>query len=339
MATFSVWARGDSSTANNASLNVQGTNKTPTTLLTFSDDYDGDGTGGDGDLNLDIFISGAEDPDTVVFLGNDPTAYTFTVEFGGTLPFTNKLSNVNGTDLRGADILVLTVSNGQRYFFVQGSDGSTFWFNVMNAFPNGAHSIENVFVCYLAGTLIDTPEGPRAVESLRIGDEVSRSGGGAAIIRHVATRRFSAREVAIFPTLLPLTVPAGHLAPGVPSADLTVSALHRILVRDADLERLFGCAEAFVAARDLPGVRAASVSDVTYVHFMCDAHECVIANGCESESLYPGEMALAWLGAEDRAQVTKLVGGVRVQTAYPCLSAREAAVWREAVQRREKRTA
>lgn len=329
---FSVYARGDSSTANNASLNVESTNQQPTVLLTFAA-----ASGGDEKLE---FNDGQPDPDTVVYLGSDlTTAYTFTLEFGGYLPQSNKLSNVAGVDLRGAEILVLTLSNGDRYFFVKDSSGTTSWQTIMDAFPNGAHAIENTYACYAAGTLIETPGGPVAVEALRVGDLVLTDAGLPVPVRFTAARRFTARELQAFPPLRPVLIPAGGLAPGVPSRDLVVSGLHRILVRGAELERLFGLDAAFVAARDLPQGRPAPAGPLTYVHFLCDAHACVIANGCESESLFPGDMALAGLSARERDTVADILGPAHGTTAYPCLTAREAAVWRDALQRREKRTA
>lgn len=320
---FSVWARGDSNTANNASLNVQSTNQQPTTLLTF------EATPG-GDEVLDFNKgAGTIDDDTVVYLNNDPTAYTFVAEFGGFLPRTNKLSNVNGMDLRGAEIRVLTIQEtGQRFFFIVGSDGSTTWFNTMQSFPNGAHNIANIFACYTAGTLIDTPDGPRAVEALAAGDLVTTADGRAVPVRLVVSRELPAREAEVFGALRPYVIPAGALGPDVPRHNLTVSALHRILVRDAGLAPLFGVDAAYVAARDHPSARPAVVGPrLTYVHVLCDAHECLIAEGVESESLLPGDVALASVGPEARARIREIVGERPVRTAYPCLTGREAALW------------
>ena len=320
---FSVWARGDSSSANNASLNVETTNQQPTTLLTFEA-----APGGDEKLEFNKG-AGTIDDDTVVYVNSDPTPYTFVMEFGGFLPQSNKLSNVNGVDLRGAEIQILTVQEtGDRYFFLVGSDGSTFWFDVMDAFPNGAHRLQNEYVCYAAGTLIETPSGPRPVETLAAGDPVTTSDGRAVPVRLAVSHSFTAAEVGAFAALRPIVVPAGALGQGLPRADLVVSALHRILVRDPSFALLFGHDAAYVAARDLPFARPAPAGAITYVHLLCDAHECLIANGAESESLLPGDVALASVGPSDRARIAGIVGRRPVQTAFPCLTAREAALWR-----------
>ncbi|WP_413718612.1 Hint domain-containing protein [Silicimonas sp. MF1-12-2] len=331
---FSVWARGDSSSANNSSLNTESTNQQPTTLLTFEAT-----AGGDEKLEFNKG-AGTADEDTVVYLNSDPTPYTFVLEFGGYLPQSNKLSNVNGEDLRGAEIYVLTIeATGERFFFLAGSDGSQFYFDIMDAFPNGAHAIQGLFACYTEGTLIETPDGPRPIEAIAPGDLVTTLDGRHVPVRFSAKRHVRARELRAFPALQPILIPAGSVAPGMPSSDLTVSALHRVLVRDPDIELLFGLDAAYVAARDLPRARPAPIRDLTYVHVLCDSHECLIANGCQSESLLPGDVALASLGQADAARVREIVGERPVHTAFPCLKGYEAALWRRVVLDREKLTA
>lgn len=331
---FSVWARGDSSTANNASLNAQGTSTQPTVLLTFQ------AAAGGGDEKLE-FNGGSPDPDTVVLadLDEDGTdeEYTFTLEFGGFLPQSNKLNGVgpNNTDLRGEEIMVLTLSDGTRLFFLINSDGSMEWFDIMDDFPNGAHSIDNTYMCYVEGTLIKTPDGMARVEDLAEGDVVLTIDDQFARIIHVASRNIRASELRAFPNLRPVVIP-GDPAVG---SDLVVSPLHRVLVRGPELEQLFGFSAAFVAARDAPGARPAPVGDLTYVHFLCEEHVAVTANGCESESLFPGDVTLYSMGPRERDAVLSKLDQRRQSTAYPCLTAREAAVLRDAIQSREKRSA
>ncbi len=331
---FSVWARGDSSTANNASLNVQGTNTQPTVLLTFQ------AADADGDDKLE-FNGGNPDPDTVVLADLDGDGideeYTFTLEFGGFLPQSNKLSALGplNADLRGEEIMVLTLSDGTRLFFVVNSDGSMEWFDIMEDFPNGAHAIDNTYMCYVAGTLIKTPGGVTPVEELSEGDQVSTIDGQVARIVHVASRDIRASEMRAFPNLRPVVI-SGDPARG---DDLVVSPLHRVLVRGPELEQLFGLSAAFVAARDAPGARPAPVGDLTYVHFLCEEHVGVIANGCESESMFPGDVALYAMGPSERDEVLSKLNVRSQRTAYPCLTSREAAVLCDAIQSREKRSA
>ena len=200
---FSVWARGDSSSAGNSSLNVENTNQEPTVLLTFQ------AASGGGDEKLE-FSGGNPDPDTVVLADLDGDGfdeeYTFTLEFGGFLPQSNKLNWVgpNNTDLRDEEIMVLTLSDGTRLFFVINSYGSMEWFDIMDDFPNGAHTIDNTYMCYVAGTLIKTPQGLVAVEDLGEGGLVSTLDGQVARMVRVARRDIRASEMRAFPNLRPV---------------------------------------------------------------------------------------------------------------------------------------
>lgn len=288
MTEISFYARGDSSSANNAALNVQGTSTTPTTLLTFS-------SGESGDIQLD-YNGGLADPDTLLVING--VSMTFTVEFSGTLPGTNKLSNVNGEDLRGQQIVVITAENGQRFFFLSNGTTSS---ATMSAFPNGAHSIGNIsstgplLVCFLRGTQIATPSGERAVETLAVGDLVLNDEGKAVPIRWIGRRSVSAAEVALFPDLRPVIVPAGMFGPGMPHSPLGLSPQHRIALTGWQTELLFGCDEVLVPAVHLPqsaAMRAKGPGPFEYFHLLFDRHEIVISNGLPTESFQLGERGL-----------------------------------------------
>ena len=329
---FSVWARGDSPSASNASLNAENTNTTPTTLLTF------EATAG-GDEKLE-FNDGLPDPDTIVYVDGDlSNPMTFTMEFGGFLPSSNKLSNVNGMDLRGAEIVILTLENGERLFFLKDSDGSMTWFDTMEAFPNGAHDVTGIYTCYAKGTLIDTPAGARLVEDLIAGDQIVGTDGRAATIRLITSRDFSAKELAAFKMLRPYELTANSPTGDQLARPLIVSAQHRILIHDPAFTYLFGFEAAFVAAQDIPWSVPAPVKDMTYYHFLCDEHECVTANGLVSESLFLGAMTLQSLTSEQRKSIADVIERQEQKTAFPCLSSQEAAVWRADIQSREKRIA
>ena len=128
------WARGDSSNANNDEINAQPQSQVPATELTF------EAADPNGDILLD-FNGGQSDPDTVLII--DGVSRTFTVEFSGTLPTTQRYSNIGGEDLRGAEVVIITDDlTGQRYFFTTDPDLNTQ--AIMAAFPNGATSIDNI---------------------------------------------------------------------------------------------------------------------------------------------------------------------------------------------------
>ncbi len=302
MATATFLARGDSSTANNAVLNAQNTNTTPITEITFS-------SGTNGDLRLEP-NGGAADPDTTIIING--VEMTFTVEFSGFLPNSNKLKDVNGVDLRGEPIAVITTETGQRLFFLpDGIDPAT-----LDAFPNGAHDLEGysevaiVPVCFVSGTSILTSEGPRAIEHLKVGDMIRVGEAEYAPVRWMARRTVKFEEMLADQRLRPVCIRANAVAPGVPEADLWLSSGHRVALGGWQAELLFQHREVFVPAASFARLdlrpRSEFLSGVTYHHLMFDRHEIVMANGMPSESLFPGDMALASLTRADHAALADL---------------------------------
>lgn len=140
-----------------------------------------------------------------------------------------------------------------------------------------------VVPCFVAGTRIATPEGERAVETLRPGDPVLTRDHGARPIRWIGRRTVAGRGV-----LAPVEIAAGCLGARRP---LFVSPQHRLLVRSGLAELLFGAAEVLVPAAALmggAGVRRRPMPQVTYLHVLLDRHELLEAEGCATESLLPG---------------------------------------------------
>jgi len=292
MTTKTFYARGDSSSANNASLNATGTNKVPTTELVFS-------SGATGDILLD-YAGGGFDPDTTVFV--DGVERFFTVEFSGTLPHTNKLSNVNGEDLRGEEIAVITTDDGTRYFIL--TNGVTS-FATMDDFPNGAHPIENVdntnnvIICFARDTHIKTERGEVLVQDLKVGDLLATADDGFQPIRWITSRKFGFSDLLCHSEYRPIRIPQGFLGKGLPSADLTVSPLHRIAISSWASEMLFFTQEAMLAAKHLMENQSIEHPDIAagveYFHILLDSHQVVFANDLPTESLYPGDTAIASL--------------------------------------------
>lgn len=153
-------------------------------------------------------------------------------------------------------------------------------------------------VCFTAGTLIATPAGPRPVEELKPGDPVLTLDGQARPLRAIRDRRLGHEELRDRPNLWPVVIAAGALGPGVPQRDLAVSPQHRVMVDSAISQRMLGC-PSLVAARRLlvlPGVTQPRPEGGTrYLHLVFDRHEVLSANGCWSESFYPGRQAMAAL--------------------------------------------
>lgn len=169
--------------------------------------------------------------------------------------------------------------------------------------------------CFTAGTLIRTAGGERPVEELAVGDLVWTRDNGLQPIRWIGRRVLRPAELAAQPNLRPIRIRAGALGAGQPARDLVVSPQHRILVRSSIAVRMFGAAEVLVAAKQLlslPGIAIDEAArDVTYLHLMFDHHEVLVSNGAETESLYPGPVALAALGEAAAAEIHALFPELR----------------------------
>lgn len=187
--------------------------------------------------------------------------------------------------------------------------------------------------CFAAGTRIATPRGERPVERLMPGDLVLTADDGPQPLRWIGLRRLSAADVAANPALCPVRIAAGALGPGLPVRDLIVSQQHRMLVASPIGTRIGGgAAEVLVAARHLAGLPGIAVmtdpAPVTYVHFLCDAHQIVRAEGAATESLLPGPQALRSLHRAARQEIAAIFPGVaipgwRLPAARPVLGGRQ----------------
>lgn len=163
--------------------------------------------------------------------------------------------------------------------------------------------------CFTPGTLIQTPDGERAVESLKAGDLVTTVDHGAQPLIWVGETKVAAEG-----KRAPIRFEAGVLGLEQP---LLVSPQHRMLIDDWRANYLFGYREALVAAHTLVNgdtVTRVEGGDVTYFHLLFRQHQIVIANGAKSESYYPGH-ALTAAERETQAEVLGL---------FPELNARDA---------------
>ena len=207
---------------------------------------------------------------------------------GGVLTVTH----VNGVEVSAGS--VVTLSTGQQVevnadgTLTLHGDGDIEDFNFTYTASNGDNS-DTGFVkassipCFVAGTLIRTPEGDVPVETLQPGDLVTTRDHGSQPLRWIGSRRVQAEG-----EFAPILIRAGSFGT---HRDLMVSPQHRILLRDAYAELLFGEGEVLVAAKDL--LNGSSISrqfggDVTYVHLLFDQHQVIYSEGLTTESFLPG---------------------------------------------------
>lgn len=207
---------------------------------------------------------------------------------GGVLTITH----VNGVSVTAGS--VVTLNTGQEIqvnadgTLTLNGDGDVEDFNFTYTVSNGSNS-DTGFVnassipCFVAGTLIATPTGEVAVEALRPGDLVITRDDGPQPLRWSGARCVAAQG-----DFAPILIQAGSYGS---HRDLLVSPQHRILLRDAYAELLFGEGEVLAAAKDL--VNGGSVTcrpggEVTYVHLLFDRHQVIYSEGLATESFLPG---------------------------------------------------
>ena len=183
--------------------------------------------------------------------------------------------------------------------------------------------------CFTAGTLVDTPEGPRRIETLQPGDTVLTVDDGPCRVRWIGGR--TVRGVGRF---APVRIRAGVLGA---TTDILVSPQHRILVGGWQAQLLFGEDEVLVPAKSLVNGDTVTVQPcdiVRYVHLFFDRHQLVTTSGLVSESFFPGQEALSGLEQEAARELFALFPELRTHpqgygpTIRPVRCDRQAAVLR-----------
>ncbi len=151
--------------------------------------------------------------------------------------------------------------------------GNTFEFTIS---PNVLTSTP---VCFAAGTLIRTPAGDVAVETLKAGDLVLTASGDVRPIKWIGHKNIDFRLIPEQKSAQPVRIVADALGPNRPSRDLYLSAGHSICV-DVVGEVLIpvGCL--------INGGTIAQVATdtISYWHVELDSHDVLLANNLPSES-------------------------------------------------------
>jgi Ca2+-binding RTX toxin-like protein len=256
-------------------------------------------TGGDGDDMLtggdgtDVMTGGA-DRDT--FTGVTP---------GDTIDGNEEGDDFDTLDLRGSGPLRVTLDGGNP------ENGVVTFLNPDGTVRGTAtfQNIENIVPCFTPGTLIATPRGEVAVETLKAGDKIVTRDNGIQTVRWVGQKHMDWKALAANPHLKPVLIRAGSLGNGLPERDMLVSPNHRVLVANDRTSLYFDEHEVLVAAKHLvggAGVASIDAAGITYVHFMCDRHEVVLSNGAWTESFQPGDYTLRGMGNAQRNEIFEI---------------------------------
>lgn len=198
----------------------------------------------------------------------------------------------------------------------------------------GFTNIEKVLPCFTPGTMILTDRGLIAVENMQPGDLVETLDNGVQPLRWIGKRDLSTADLIVQPKLQPIRIAAGSLDRGLTERDMMVSPQHRMLIKGARAEMLFGEPEVLVAATHLttlPGIEQVQTYGVTYVHLVFDRHEIICADRAWTENFQPADRTLSNMDSEQRDEIEALfpeltMGALNFQAARLSLKGYEARV-------------
>jgi Hint domain len=215
---------------------------------------------------------------------------------------------------------------GVTYSITGSNDGGA----IIGTFPPGVPSFvpwDNL-ICFTHGTLVETPDGPRLIETLERNDLVCTLDNGSQPIRWIASRAISVTEMIANAALRPVEFETGAIGNTRP---LRVSPQHRILLDDWRAQVYFGEDRVLIPAKAMVnGTTIRQIvpeAGVSYIHILFDRHEVIIAEGALSESFHPGEIGQGALDAAQRHELELLFPGLdldRRRSSFPIVRMAEA---------------
>lgn len=191
------------------------------------------------------------------------------------------------------------------------------------------------YVCFTAGSRIETPAGLRPVEALEPGDLVTTADGPKPV-NWVGQRALTAREIARNAHLSPVVIAPGAFGPGAPDRAMRVSPQHRLALSTGASALDIGADAGLAAALHLTPHPKVSVDagpqDVVYVHILLDSHALVKVDGLWAETLFLGKVAVRTLSRAGQAEIATLFPDMDLDaapamtTCLPVLTKHEARV-------------
>lgn len=228
-----------------------------------------------GDTNGGLVISGLASGGTLntVISGFSGTAAgnSDSIELVGV-----KAADVTAVTYQGTDQVTLALANGNTIVLnIVGVSTRGF------ALTDGRNGWLDYEVCFLSGSMIQTPEGDVAVEDIRMGDTVVSYAHGTA---QTATVSWAGKAHAVVrPELMadeagyPVRILANAIAEGVPYKDLLITPEHSLFFDGR-----------FVPARMLVNGSSIlydkSITSYDYYHIETEQHSVIRADGMLTES-------------------------------------------------------
>lgn len=251
---------------------------------------------GEGSLAL---TTGEEIAGTVVFGGQaglviDNAVLPFATLSGFTPTNTLDLEGVaysaGGTTNFSDGSLVIT-EGGQNYVLQFAGNYATDAFTLAPDHTGGTLVEDSAPPCFMAGTLIATPQGAVPVERLAVGDIVLTEGGGVAPITWIGARRIDCTRHPQPARIWPVRIRADAFAPARPTRDLFLSPDHAVLA-----EGVLIPVKHLLNGRTVAQV---AVDEVVYFHLELPRHAVILAEGLTVET---------YLDTGDRGAFTDAAG-------------------------------
>jgi len=267
--------------------------------------------GGDSTYDSNLLIAGDSvqtaliaENDAVDIQGTSAEGVDVLANDSSTVGGTLTITHINGQPVSAGDTVTLSTGeeitlNADGTFDIESdAEGgpNAFSYTVEDSDGNTDTAFVQVTTtpCFVAGTLIETPDGPCPVEQLEPGVLVHTRDHGPQPVRWVGrtTRRAAGRHA-------PVVLARGALGD---HDEIALSPNHRVLLNSTQAELLFGQAEVLIKAayliNDHSIRRRSDGATVTYVHLLFDRHEIIRGNGLDSESYHPD---ISTIGAFDPA--------------------------------------
>ncbi len=250
--------------------------------------------------------------DDAVFVGNNDTKIVDVLANDSSTAGTLSVTHINGTAVVAGDTVTLATGqqitlNADGTFTVVGDgDAETVYFNYGIEDSNGNTDSGLVEVqqvpCFVAGTWIDTVEGPCLIETLQAGAQILTRDAGVQTLRWIGRRTVRATG-----PNRPIRIKAGQFGA---TKDLLLSPQHQVLIGGWWAELFFGEDEVLVKAKTLVNDKTVRLDDelsqVTYLHMLFDDHQIVTANGVDCESYLPGPMTMFGFEPDTQAEILRL---------------------------------
>jgi len=165
-------------------------------------------------------------------------------------------------------------------------------------------------VCFALGTMIATPRGEIAVESLQPGDVIGTLDHGPQPLLWVGRRTSTFGHGDH--RHQPVRIAVGAMGHGLPYRDLLVSPQHRLLVKGPDGKRFAagGLAKAKGLCSQHGIAQDNACTSVEYLQLLLPRHAIVLANGVPAETFLPRAFALISLSAADHAALCAVIPGL-----------------------------